>query len=119
MGDNRGLLGFVIGLGIATLFWVLLFMSLSLVATEALNEAHFSVANLVGENLNITVFVLNGEDWDEIAVSISNNTTIPLVITWYGEGRVNVHIVYDDWDNNERVLRYRVENGEYRVVVLI
>ena len=83
------------------------------------NEATFSIANIVGEDLNITVFVLNGEDWDEIAVSISNNTTIPLVITWYGEGRVNVHIVYDDWDNNERVLRYRVENGEYRVVVLI
>ncbi len=86
---------------------------------EDSNEAFFSIANSIGEDLNITVFVLDGNDWDEIPVSISNNTTIPLVITWYGEGRVNVHIVYDDWEGNERVLRYRVEDGEYRVVVLI
>ena len=85
---------------------------------EDSNEAFFSITNSIGEDLNITVFVLDGNDWDEIPIALNNNTTIPLVITWHGEGRVNVHIVYDNWEGNERVLRYRVEDGEYRVVVL-
>ena len=101
------------------LFGVMCGVMISIPEAEPDNEATFSIANSVGEDMNVTVFVLDGNDWDEISVSISNNNTIPLVITWRGDSRVNVHIVYDDWEDNERVLRYRVDDGEYRVVVLV
>lgn len=83
------------------------------------NEALFSIHNTTGDDLNLTVFVLNGGEWDEIPVSITNNTTTPLVITWPGEGGVNVHIIYRDYEQNERVLRYFVEAGENRIVILV
>ena len=97
---------------------VVLGVVFSIPPTEDGNEAVFSIHNATGGDVNATVFVLNGEDWDEIAVDISNNTTIPLAITWHGEGGVNVHIVYRDWDSNERVLRYYARDGEYQVTVL-
>ena len=97
---------------------VVIGMVISIPTIEDSNEAIFSISNGVGEHLNVTVFVLNGGDWNKIPVSIANNTTQALAVTWQGEGGVNVHVVYDDWDSNERILRYYVQDGENQIVML-
>ena len=117
--DNRQ--SFVAGMMAATAIMVsimLVLMFFILVEESSDRDASFTLCNATGKDLNVTIFVLNGGDWDEIELEVANNTSIPLTITWESTNSVEAHIVYDDWDLNERVLRYHVADGENRIVVL-
>jgi gamma-glutamylcyclotransferase (GGCT)/AIG2-like uncharacterized protein YtfP len=116
--------GIIIGIWsvIALLMFTALVIHLTQPEDPEYVKAGFTFMNEINETLFVDMYVMNGGEWDLLDnIELPDSDTVDTTIKWEkGKEYVTVFCVYTDAYGEEYdTIRYVVQQGEWRLVLLL
>lgn len=80
------------------------------------HESYMYVSSSYNDTINVTIYVLDGGEWDMIEFPLDHNTSENITIVWHGEKEQVIVVLYVEGDG---CWRYLLEVNEWRIVMLV